>query len=192
MIKAEDEEGDDAPDSEGHYNYRVMLKRDKRRWSRADLDGDEELTKEEFSHFLHPEEVDHMKDLIVDETLEDIDKDKDGLISLEEYIGDLWPESAKEDLEPIGAPEWVQTEREHFSKFRDIDKDGFMNHLEVKNWIAPPDYDHTSAEAKHLIYESDVDKDGVLTKEEVLDKYEVFVGSQATDFGEALRMHDEF
>jgi len=35
-------------------------------------------------------------------------------------------------------------------------------------------------------------QDGVLTKEEVLDKYEVFVGSQATDFGEALRMHDEF
>lgn len=35
-------------------------------------------------------------------------------------------------------------------------------------------------------------QDGVLTKEEVLDKYEVFVGSQATDFGEALRKHDEF
>jgi calumenin len=35
-------------------------------------------------------------------------------------------------------------------------------------------------------------QDGSLTKEEVLDKYEVFVGSQATDFGEALRRHDEF
>jgi calumenin len=35
-------------------------------------------------------------------------------------------------------------------------------------------------------------QDGVLSKEEVLDKYEVFVGSQATDFGEALRKHDEF
>jgi len=63
---AVDEVGDESPDSEGRYNYRIMLKRDKRRWSRADLDDDGELTKEEFSHFLHPEEVDHMKDLIVD------------------------------------------------------------------------------------------------------------------------------
>ena len=61
-------------------------------------------------------------------------------------------------MDPIGAPSWVETEREHFTKFRDTDKDGFMNHAEVKNWIAPPDYDHTSAEAKHLIFESDIDK----------------------------------
>ena len=35
-------------------------------------------------------------------------------------------------------------------------------------------------------------QDGKLTKEEILDKYDVFVGSQATDFGEALTRHDEF
>jgi hypothetical protein len=31
-----------------------------------------------------------------------------------------------------------------------------------------------------------------LTKEEILAKYDLFVGSQATDFGEALARHDEF
>lgn len=35
-------------------------------------------------------------------------------------------------------------------------------------------------------------QDGKLTKKEILDKYEVFVGSQVTDFGEALLRHDEF
>jgi len=65
-------------------------------------------------------------------------------------------------MNPTGAPEWVETEREHFSKYRDTDKDGYMNHLEVKNWISPPDYEHTSAEAKHLIYESDINKVGSL------------------------------
>ena len=35
-------------------------------------------------------------------------------------------------------------------------------------------------------------QDGKLTKEEVLDKYDIFVGSQATDFGDALTRHDEF
>ena len=35
-------------------------------------------------------------------------------------------------------------------------------------------------------------QDGKLSKEEILNKYDLFVGSQATDFGEALVRHDEF
>ena len=35
-------------------------------------------------------------------------------------------------------------------------------------------------------------QDGKLSKDEILEKYDVFVGSQATDFGEALTSHDEF
>lgn len=56
----------------------------------------------------------------------------------------------------------------------------------------PDDYDHAGAETNHLIHASDSDADGKLTKDEVLDKYDVFVGSQATDFGEALVKHEEF
>jgi hypothetical protein len=43
-----------------------------------------------------------------------------------------------------------------------------------------------------IFSEADSDKDEVLTKEEILSKYDLFVGSQATDFGEALTRHDEF
>jgi hypothetical protein len=56
----------------------------------------------------------------------------------------------------------------------------------------PADFDHAEAEARHLIYEADSDADQKLTKEEILEKYDIFVGSQATDFGEALTRHDEF
>lgn len=63
---------------------------------------------------------------------------------------------------------------------------------QVAAWIIPADYDHSEAESKHLIREADTDGDGKLSKEEVLDKYDVFVGSQATEFGEALYKHDEF
>lgn len=69
------------------FSYLSMLKRDRRRWAIADLDGDDALTKEEFTSFLHAEEADHMKDVIVLETMEDIDKDGDNKISLTEYIG---------------------------------------------------------------------------------------------------------
>jgi hypothetical protein len=63
---------------------------------------------------------------------------------------------------------------------------------QVKQWIIPPDFDHSEAEAKHLLQESDADGDGQLTKDEIISKYDLFVGSQATDFGEALNRHDEF
>lgn len=169
-------------------NYHEMMRRDFRRWGRADQNGDGALTKEEFTDFLHPEESKHMRDIIVDETIEDLDKNNDGVLSLEEYITDLWPRGSDNEEEP----EWLKTEKEQFSAYRDQDKDGFMNRNEVRDWIIPPDYDHTRAEAKHLVYNADANKDERLSKEEVLEKYDLFVGSQATDFGEALRRHDEF
>lgn len=77
----------DDPERNKEFNYQEMKMRDRRRWEKADLDKDDKLTKQELTGFLHPEEIDHMKDVMVVETLEDIDKDKDGRISLEEYIG---------------------------------------------------------------------------------------------------------
>lgn len=43
-----------------------MMKKDFRRWSKADQNNDGSLTKGEFTDFLHPEESKHMKDVIVD------------------------------------------------------------------------------------------------------------------------------
>lgn len=45
--------------------YKEMMQRDKRRWSTADKNGDDLLSKEEFKNFLHPEHADHMKDIVV-------------------------------------------------------------------------------------------------------------------------------
>ncbi|XP_023246008.1 calumenin isoform X2 [Copidosoma floridanum] len=174
-------------EQDDNYSYATMQKRDRRRWSFADQDNDDALTKEEFSAFLHPEETDYMRDVVVMETIEDIDKDKDGKISLSEYIGDMYKDEDGQEL-----PEWVLNEQEQFMSHRDKDGDGFMNHEEVKSWILPADFDHAEAEARHLIYEADSDADQKLTKEEILEKYDTFVGSQATDFGEALTRHDEF
>ncbi|KAJ2950547.1 hypothetical protein O0L34_g8794 [Tuta absoluta] len=176
------------PNSEG-FTYANLLKRDRRRWTHADLDQNDALNRTEFAGFLHPEDHDNMRDIVVLETLEDIDKDKDGKVSLEEYIGDMYK---PEDGEDGDEPDWVKQEREQFIGYRDTDKDGFMNEHEVKEWIAPPEFDHAEAEARHLVFEADSDADEKLTKAEILDKYDLFVGSQATDFGEALARHDEF
>lgn len=100
-----------------------MLTRDQRRFKNADRDGDGIATREEFTAFLHPEEFDYMKDIVIQvrklmgrmiqdkirymlkesnwqtnlksafsiiflqETIEDIDKNGDMKIDLQEYIG---------------------------------------------------------------------------------------------------------
>lgn len=129
------------------FSYKSMLTRDRRRWSVADRTGDDELTREEFMDFLHPEESPYMRDVVVAETVEDIDKDNDGKISVEEYIGDMYRVSEEESEEP----DWVKHERETFKTYRDKDGDGFLNNAEVKEWIIPQDFDHAEAESRHLM-----------------------------------------
>ena len=169
------------------YSFEPMMDRDLRRWTAADSDGDMLLTKLEFQVFLHPEESAHMRDIIVVETMEDMDRDGDGRLSLEEYIGDLYQGQQGEE-----EPDWVVEEKQLFATERDKDGDGFMSSEEVKAWIVPADFDHSMAEAKHLLVKADADGDSMLSKEEVLDQYDMFVGSSATQFGEALTRHTEF
>ena len=42
-----------------------MIKRDRRRWDRADNNKDGRLSKEEFLDFLHPEDAEHMREIVV-------------------------------------------------------------------------------------------------------------------------------
>ncbi|CAD5112910.1 DgyrCDS2117 [Dimorphilus gyrociliatus] len=182
--------GPGSETEEDDESVKNLIKRDERRWNKADLNNDSLLSREEFVYFLHPEDAEYMRDVVVDETIEDIDRNGDGKIDIEEFIRDLWRE---EDEEGDGSePSWIKEERDQFINYRDKNKDGFMDRDEVKDWIIPEDYDHSDSEAKHLIQEADISKDGKLTKDEVLEKYDLFVGSQATDFGEALGRHDEF
>ena len=89
-------------------------------------------------------------------------------------------------------PDWVREEKELFATERDKDGDGFMSPEEVKIWIVPADFDHSLAEARHLLRKADADGNSLLSEEEVLDQYDMFVGSSATQFGEVLTRHDEF
>ncbi len=55
----------------------------------SDQNKDNHLDEKEFMAFIHPQEFDHTKSIHIDESFEDMDKSKDGSISLEEYLGDL-------------------------------------------------------------------------------------------------------
>ena len=176
---------DFGENEENKDEYEKMISRDKKRFDTADADGNSECTLDEFRAFLHPEEFDHMKGVVTQETMDEIDKNKDGFVDIDEYVGDMVHEDGEE-------PDWVSSEREQFHEYRDTNKDGKLDLEEVRSWIMPDDYNHAEAEAKHLIYEADDNKDGMLSKDEILGHHDTFVGSQATDWGEALKRHDEF
>ncbi|CAL1676733.1 unnamed protein product [Lasius platythorax] len=172
----------------GSLSKLQMLKKDRRRWTAADLDGDDALDKIEFTSFTFPEEAEHMEDAIVLETMEDIDKDGDGKISLTEYIGFMYRGNEDKELS-----EWVENEIKQFSLHRDKDRDGFLSADEVKTWVIHPKAeDRAETESRFLIYKVDTDGDHELTKDEILEKSDIFVKFIATYYGDILTKRDEF
>ncbi|RMZ96518.1 Calumenin [Brachionus plicatilis] len=176
-------------------SYLKMMERNKKRFKAADFDGDGKLSRTEYSDFLHPEESKTMRQIVIDETIEDLDKNGDGVVSLDvktfgylllQNINFALVDLQKSLREDEAEPEWIQVEIENFKLFRDKNKDNVLDREEVNDWILPSDYDHSLNEAKHLIYEADENKDGKLSKKEILDSYNLFVASQATAYGKAI------
>ena len=121
---------------------------------------DQHLSRNEFAHYLHPTGHDEMMEVMALETLEDLDKNNDGFIDVDEYLGDNIIEAAAVESEPeqkIIAMEddefdedpnlweapgidenWIENEKRIFNDERDIDGDGFLNMAEVMLWMNPP------------------------------------------------------
>ena len=60
-------------DPETLKQFKNLEFRDRRRWTVADRDKNLQLTKEEFSAFIHPEAYEHMYSVNRDETMADLD-----------------------------------------------------------------------------------------------------------------------
>lgn len=78
-------------------SYYIMLKRAEKRWKAADSNNDTVLTLEEFKTFLHPDEAEATKHLLVEEAMDDMDHDKNGEISLQEYLKHMTDVSSDEE-----------------------------------------------------------------------------------------------
>uniref|UniRef100_A0A669BZY2 Reticulocalbin 2 n=1 Tax=Oreochromis niloticus TaxID=8128 RepID=A0A669BZY2_ORENI len=162
-----------------------LHRKERRRFDFADVDGTPGLNVTEFLAFTHPSEVDHMADFAIEDVLSEYDTDKDGFISLSEFIGDVRGDD--------GAPsKWEIEETVRFKELYDQDKDGKLNREEQLRWVAPNSYGSAREEALHLIKEMDLDGDGQISEAEVLKNQETFMNSEVTDYGRHLHLtHDE-
>ena len=87
--------------------------------------------------FLHPESDERMAEVVLTEIIEDMDLDRDGEVSLEEYLAD----TLEEEEEEVRA-----SERDNFSQQLDQDGDGRLSRAEVRTWLMPLQHDYARAE----------------------------------------------
>lgn len=158
-----------------------LMKEDEEYFKAADKDGDGKLTKEEFRAFQAPEEHAHMHEAVVHANFRDKDRNNDGRIDLQEFLGEY---SDKRDSD------WMAAES---LRFKDLDKngDGHLDNAEARPWLAPEVSDVARQETTHLMTSADADHDGQLSYAEMQQAHELFVGSEATNFGEHLTRHIE-
>ncbi|CAH8607347.1 unnamed protein product [Dicrocoelium dendriticum] len=170
-------------------DLRLQMRMDKRRWNAADLNGDKKLTFAEYTSFLHPQLENHMRDSLVSDVLETIDRNQDGVVSEHEYLEELARAYRSTYIQGVVEPKWVFKERVQFRKYLDTDRNGLLNHEEIGEWVLPQDYEESEAEAQYLFYHVDLSKDGVLTLDEVMAKADLFLHSQVTNFGKAIEYY---
>ncbi|XP_030621900.1 reticulocalbin-2 [Chanos chanos] len=167
-------------------SLRFLHLKEKRRFDFADVDGTLGLNLTEFLAFTHPSEVDHMADFAIEDVLTEYDQDKDGFISLSEFIGDI---RANEGDDPS---QWEIEETVRFKDLYDQDRDGKLNREEQLCWVAPNSYGSAREEAIYLIKEMDQDGDEKLSEAEILKNQDIFMNSEVTDYGRQIHvLHDE-
>ncbi|XP_076039129.1 reticulocalbin-2-like isoform X3 [Oratosquilla oratoria] len=173
----------DLLDKDSYDEEQKLLKEDRQLFMAADKNLDGLLDEKEFLAFTHPEEHPDMLPIILQQTLEEKDTNKDGVIDFQEYIGSEGREKSKE---------WLLTEKEKFDHEHDSDGDGVLDGAETLAWMVPSNKDIAEDEVKHLFASTDDDGDDILSFEEVINHHDIFVGSEATDYGDHLHNLDRF
>ncbi|XP_049871716.1 reticulocalbin-2 isoform X2 [Pectinophora gossypiella] len=151
----------------------LLVAEEKAMWKAADTNGDGSLDHKEFEVFTNPEEHAVMHPFLINQTLREKDTNKDGRIDFQEYIGDRGSQQDRS---------WLVSEREKFDHELDTDHDGVLDMNEIHQWVIPNNDEIADEEVDHLFQSADDDRDDMLSFEEVISHYDVFVGSEA-DYG---------
>lgn len=161
-----------------------LLEEDDRYFKAADANGDGVLDKDEFPKFSHPSEFPEMKETMYEETMKRKDTNKDGYLTLDEF-------TSEDPDKPLSNEQYI-AEKERFEVDYDKNGDRRLDKEETLSWLLPGNDEIAEQEAEHLLANGDTDNDGKLSIQEIVDHHELFVGSEATDYGEHLHNTSRF
>lgn len=173
------------PNAKDQKDYNRMYYRLKARFTAADVNADELLDKAEWILFSNPIRDEAVKNTVIAESMAVVDTDKDGKLSLEEYLSDWYskPNAISEEERKI--------EIDTFNEEMDRNKDGFLDENELIYWIDPENTYDAVEEAHHLLDMCDENEDEKLTAEEIIEESELWIDSVGTEYGKTLRHMDE-
>ncbi|ESO99275.1 hypothetical protein LOTGIDRAFT_113682 [Lottia gigantea] len=173
----------DSDDKEDLIRYKF-------RWADADEEPeDNELTKEEFLSFRHPEQSPKSLNNMVFSIINALDKNGDNILTVQEFAALPPGEVEGEDQKDLDR-QWQKERENEFHIAVDIDRDGKATKEEVHKYIDPRNPIQAKMEAKSLISLIDVNKDNKLSIGEIMDRKDIFLSSKLADF--ARNVHDEF
>ena len=156
--------------SEEMRTFLDSLEAEHEKFLAADVNKNGSLDKNEYVAFVNPHEHEHMWNVELKQTLKDYDTNKDGSVDLNEFM--------RQSAGETPSKETLIAEQENFGAY-DVNKDGKLDMQEMRAWSLPNNLQNAKDEAEHLMSETDFDHDKILTRDEVLEQHELWVGSQA-------------
>ena len=160
----------------------VDFAREMRNFKQCDINGDEQLSLDEFKGFLYPQYYDHTYSIHIDNNVNIFDTDKDGVISKEEYIAEIKRFYAIQDdqltlILRVDPDMDINLEMEAFLTF-DKNVNGQLDHDEIHEWLIPSQYDPAEAEFDHLLSHADQNNNGLLDVNELVANYAILMEIQ--------------
>lgn len=108
------------------------------------------------------------------------------IISLNEYMDHLRSVAGAEKNDDG----WLKEQQAHFTTYLDKNKDGSLDRQEMKDWVIP-NFDREEGEAWRFISFADQDRDTRLTRTDILQNSEHFLGLLPGEFwAENAAKHD--
>ncbi|XP_050530089.1 reticulocalbin-2-like [Daktulosphaira vitifoliae] len=150
----------------------------------ADQNNDGYLTLEEFRIFYTPEDYEYMTPLVLKDVINQVDLDDDKKITFDEFINNR----GSNDPKLLNDEEWIRVEKIKFEQEYDINGDGILDGEEILLWLMPNNKMMSNSEAEDLIKQTDKNDDGILSYDEIMNNYLLFVsaGDYSYDFKDEL------
>jgi len=189
-LEPEDQNNILAMDTDTGTEFNKMYSRDRARFHAADRDSDGALTLIEYVSFKNPLKSEDLRESVIAWALQDVDSDGDGRVSLVEFMADYMTKPT-DGLEFYGE-DHIDQEKDKFNEDFDINGDGYLEGEELSLWLGPDNTEIAIEEADHLIEMCDENNDSFLQFDEVLANNDVWLDSDATEYGQQLKyIHTE-